>query len=97
MTNILNNSTLCAIIGTQGTPYSICFEYGAGVRELAVPIVPLGDLPTLVKQLHIALDHAGRDKLLKVARTKNYHPQLAKAVIKVVQSANFVRSTRGAR
>ena len=31
----------------------ICFEYGAGVRELAVPIVPLGDLPTLVKQLHI--------------------------------------------
>ena len=73
----------------------IFFEYGVGVRELAVPIVPLGDLPTLVKQLHIALDHAGRDKLLKVARTKIYHPKLAKAVIKVVQECQLCQVYKG--
>ena len=73
----------------------IYFEYGGSLRELAVPIVPLGDLPTLVKQLHIVLAHAGHDKLLKVARTKIYHPQLANTVIKVVQECRLCQESKG--
>ena len=48
----------------------ICFNCGAGTRELAVPIVLLADLHLLVKQVHVALNHAGHDKVLKMAEQK---------------------------
>ena len=67
----------------------ICFEYGAGTQELAVAIVPLADLSLLVKQVHVALNHAGCDKVLKMAKTKMYHQQLTNAVIKIVQECKL--------
>lgn len=44
-----------------------------------------GDLRLLAKQVHASLGHAGRDKVLKIARTQFYHPKLASIVIQVVR------------
>ena len=73
----------------------ICFKYGAGTRELAVPIVPLADLHLLVKQVHVTLNHTGCNKMLKMARTKMYHPQLANAAIKIVQECKLCQEYKG--
>ena len=65
------------------------------MRELAVPIVRLTDLRMLIKQVHVTLNHVGRDKVLKMARTKMYHPHLANAVIKIVQECKLCQEYKG--
>ena len=73
----------------------ICFEYGAGKGELAVPIVSFTDLRMLVKQVHVTLNHATRNKVLKMARPKMYHQQLSNAVIKIVQECKVRQEYKG--
>ena len=73
----------------------ICFEYGAGTRELANSHCTIADLRLLVKQVDVALNHAGREKVLKMATTKMNHPQLANVVIKVVQECQLCQEYKG--
>ena len=45
--------------------------------------------------MHVALNHAGCDKVLKMARAEIYHPQLTNAVIKIIQECKLCQEYKG--
>lgn len=56
------------------------FSGRVGERFLHVPVMAGHRSPQLITQLHAVLGHAGRDKVLQVARGLRFHPTLSAVV-----------------
>ena len=60
-----------------------------------MPLAPSGDLKLLVQQVHSSLGHAGRDTVLKMARTQFHHHKLSRMVIQVVCDRTLFQQYKG--